>query len=160
MNMVDIAKRLDDIDRTVRTNGARGTTVMNLLLETVLAVTGKAEGAADSNVFLRFFDTLPIPAWLKILDDDGNLVMRWVNAAYEAEVGILPEKYIGRDDLAVWDAETAAGFAANDLKAITEKLVVETAEHARDKVWRGYKWPLVEGDDVVGVFGIALGLPA
>ena len=155
----DVIERIDALERLIRGNQERYAPSMRLLTELVTTLTKTPGEAVDAATFIAFFDTLPIPAWLKRLDADGVLRMAWINGAYERDTGVMATSYVGTDDGKVWDDVTVQAFEENDRAVIETRLILDTAEPADGKVWRGYKWPLIEGDKVVGVFGLALGLP-
>lgn len=156
----DMLRRLDDIEQLVRGNQERGAVSMRLLTEVVAEMTKPRGDVADGATFISFFDTLPVPAWLKLTGPDGVLRMAWINAAYERDVGVSAATYVGNHDGAVWDETVVADFEANDRRVIEGELVVPTAELAAGQIWRGYKWPLVQGGEIKGVFGFALGFSA
>lgn len=119
--------------------------------------------AASSALLADFFETLPFPAWIKILDEDGHLRMAYVNGAYEAHVGITVKEYFSKEDIDLaWTTAELQQFHENDKQAIDTRALVQTAETARNQqsglesVWRGHKWPIIRNDGVIAVCGYAL----
>lgn len=119
--------------------------------------------AASSALLADFFETLPFPAWIKILDDEGHLKMAYVNAAYEKHVGISVKEYFSKEDVELpWTEHELRQFEENDQKVIDTRALIQTAEHARnhesgqESVWKGHKWPIIRNDGVIAVCGYAL----
>lgn len=117
---------------------------------------------ASSALLADFFETLPFPAWIKVLDDEGKLRMAYVNEAYERHVGISVTEYFSKEDAELgWRTEELEQFQDNDQHAIDTRAPIPTAEVTHDpsgseSVWKGHKWPIIRNDGVIAVCGYAL----
>lgn len=105
-----------------------------------------------------FFQFLPTPAWIKVVQADGDLVMVRVNREYERQCGITAEQYRAQQDNRVWAPGHADPMHLNDLRVVASQKVLEIEETTTDpqsgelRVWRVVKWPVVR---VIAVCGVA-----
>lgn len=118
--------------------------------------------AAHSVLLADFFETLPFPAWIKIIDADGKLRMAYVNEAYEKHIGISIKEYFSKEDSEMWGPEEVLEFSENDKQVLDTRAAIETAENINPRlgglksVWKGHKWPIIRNDGVIAVCGYAL----
>jgi PAS domain-containing protein len=85
-------------------------------------------------IFRSFFDQLPIPAWIKLVDTHNRRTSMWrINASYGDIVGILPADYALHADAEVWSNATTDQFYEHDLTAINNGgepvVLIETWPH-------------------------------
>jgi hypothetical protein len=111
----------------------------------------------------QFFDFLPLPAWIKVVDLNGHVRMFRTNFEYQKQTGLTYEP--GHKDEDQWSSEVAEDFDLNDQAVIRTRLPIETREIApdasgKDVLWAGAKWPIFSPEgDVVGVAGFAIAEP-
>ena len=139
--------------------------IINLLMELRLA--GSALNArVDAMAFpLAFMEQMPIPAWIKLLDEKtGELRMIRVNKAWEVQVGLRLIDCIGRPDRQIGpvgsDQQDVAEWEKNDQLVLSTGQLVQAEEtsHFRDgstQIWKVHKWPLTIDGEVMGVCGFA-----
>jgi PAS domain S-box-containing protein len=99
------------------------------------------------------------PAAVFIKDLDGRY--RFVNRAWEAIAGIAGERAIGLDDEAIFGAEAARAFTANDRQVLATGVSLEVEEGGElrggRRTYRSFKFPVRDADGtVVGIGGIAV----
>lgn len=103
----------------------------------------------------------PLPMWIK----DVNFVMRSFNQAYIDTFlkpnGIKESDYLHHFDDAVWPADIANEYRANDMLVMNTGRVHDMEEHVIDhqgrrKTIRVIKFPRKVGGMIVGVAGIAI----
>lgn len=108
-----------------------------------------------------FFEHMPLPAWIKALQEDGSFVMVHVNRPYTAMTGVTALDYLAQPDHAIWNNGDASHFEAEDLQCVIERRtlpvdgVVPHAETGALLRFAGWKWPIMVNGDVVAVCGIA-----
>jgi len=106
-------------------------------------------------------DSLPFPTWQK--DATGKIV--FANAAYErmflAPRGYSLSDYIGHNDYAVWDKETADAFTANDNYVLETGRIIEVQEpidqpEGGAKLRRVFKYPIKINGVSFGTGGLVI----
>lgn len=131
------------------------------LLERLSGAVFECRSAADLFAMTAsFFEYLPHPAWIKAVGEDGLLYMVHANIAHERVTGISQSAYAAQRDRTVWGASAADQFEFNDGIVLVTGQALRTAEFAPDKdgverLWRGWKWPLMQSGKVVAVCGVA-----
>ena len=111
--------------------------------------------------FHSLFHVNPVPAWLKFITQDGQLVMGMVNTAYTNLTGISVNAYAGRKDKDIWTVGEATEFLETEkliLKTGIPKRIIERAINLRTghpQYWLGWKWPCVHQGEVIGIWGQA-----
>lgn len=111
--------------------------------------------------FHSLFHVNPVPAWLKFITQDDQLVMGLVNASYTEVTGISVNAYLGRHDKDIWNVGTAEEFLESEKHIIRtgiSRRIVEKAVNLRTgrvQYWVGWKWPCVHQGTMIGVWGQA-----
>jgi len=95
-------------------------------------------------------DSAPDFFFLKDLD-----LRYWlVNDANARFFGRDKTDVLGRTDFELMPGEAAAACQESDLQAIQEKRLVITIETVKDRFYETYKFPVIVGDQTIGVAGI------
>ncbi len=109
------------------------------------------------DVIENYLDALPIPAWIKRRDADGNFRMILINKAYADKYKISKHRYQGSLDSEVWPKDIANKFKIADEKVIMDKShvrvieqVIEDGEQKQAVIWKFYV-ELTHGQGVGGV---------
>tara|TARA_Y100000034_G_scaffold29728_1_gene36141 strand:+ start:20233 stop:20865 length:633 start_codon:yes stop_codon:yes gene_type:complete len=104
---------------------------------------------------------IPLPCWLK--DTSGKVV--FLNKEYESTFliprGYTTEDYIGKNDFAVWDEESARGMIKNDKEVVRTKRSCKSIEQLIDAdgevlYVEVLKYPRKFKNTVVGIGGLVL----
>lgn len=115
----------------------------------------------QSLIVAGFFEFLPIPAWLKIVRPDEEILFFRLNKAYTEAFGVQEVDVLNKSSIKIWD------------RLVDEKLMVESdRDLIRDKIvisyinklfnpkiqdyeyWQVQKWPIIVEDVVVAICGI------
>lgn len=67
-------------------------------------------------ILQSYLDSVPTPAWIKRLNDDGLFEMYMINKKYSEYYGIAKNRYEGKTDYQVWPREIADAWHANDMR--------------------------------------------
>ena len=107
------------------------------------------------------FQNLPCPVWIK----DRDLRMVYINRAYSKIYDIPTERYVGKLDTDVWPPEIAEQFKQGDERVLNGEDICYAIERVPNRAgWRDYdhikviKFPLFEGDKIVGIAGVVTGV--
>lgn len=114
-----------------------------------------------------FFKFMPLPAWIKVYDDDmGLFIMRKINRAYEDQWDISNIRYAGRSDKLIWDEVTSKMFEIHDNAVRDELSPIITIEEIPNNIddpskgkteWIVAKFPVsLNGINYNAVGGIAI----
>jgi PAS domain-containing protein len=80
-----------------------------------------------------FFEHMPFPAWLKLVEDGGKTYrMAKINRSYEDTYNVTKLEYEGKTDAEIWGEEIAELYAENDRRVYTTKRAVITHEKVRE----------------------------
>lgn len=97
-------------------------------------------------VLTSYYENIPLPAWLKKFEDDGQLRMVFINDAYAQMFGVSKLRYEGRTDSEVWGPAIAEVFREKDervLRLVQGIIVEETWTTAKgSQCWRISKFPV------------------
>lgn len=78
----------------------------------------EAQVRAEANhgeILQSYLDSIPTPAWIKRLNDDGLFEMYMINKKYSEYYGIAKNRYEGKTDYQVWPREIADQWHVNDM---------------------------------------------
>jgi len=103
---------------------------------------------------------IPLPTWLK--DTSGKML--FLNTQYEEFYlltrGYVMDDYIGNDDHAVWDDQTAIAFRKHDNRVMRSKQSIRFIEQVvinEVQYWiEVLKWPRKLKEKVIGIGGMEL----
>ncbi len=106
--------------------------------------------------FSAFMRHLPGVAFIK--DMEGRYV--YYNEAAQTLFGRNPEQFLGKTDEEVWPEENATSYRENDAAVIASRRPAEFVESVEqtdgNHHWLMYKFPIVEGGQVVLVGGVGI----
>ena len=110
---------------------------------------------ADPRALRAVLDNTPAAIFLK--DPDGRYIL--VNKAFEQLHGKPASELIGRLDTEVLPADVAERMRVDDLRVMSERKPIELQEEVRHgeqtRTFLSLKFPLVDGDEIYGVGGVA-----
>lgn len=126
-------------------------------LEATLAEHG--QGVNSKEILLAFFNTLPLPAWVKAVRSDGGIAMVRVNQAYVKAYGLTTADVQQRE--ATGALEEIALWNVNDKRALEDGRTITAVEQVtmvgddQPKTCLVYKWP-VRTANGQAVFGMSV----
>ena len=101
-----------------------------------------------SDFSIGFLDNLRIPAWYK----DSMGVMQYINPAYSATFGVMPQQYVGKRDTDVWPYEIGRKFQRHDAEVISRRVEIQFTEEVPQQVNNPHseihKWFVVKFPDI------------
>ena len=110
---------------------------------------------ADPRALRAILDNTPAAIFLK--DPDGRYLL--VNRAFERLHGRPAAELIGRLDREVLAPEVAERMRVDDLRVMSEREPIELQEEVthgeQTRTFLSLKFPLIDGDEVYGVGGVA-----
>ncbi len=110
---------------------------------------------ADPRALRAILDNTPAAIFLK--DPDGRYLL--VNRAFERLHGRPAAELIGRLDREVLTPEVAERMRVDDLRVMSEREPIELQEEVthgeQTRTFLSLKFPLIDGDEVYGVGGVA-----
>ena len=153
----------NDIPGTYDTpdTGPAGPT-MKLLIDSLKQARTHADAEVNQLGFLgAFFQDMPFPAYIKVIQVNGDHRMVRVNSAFERVMGVSASEYFARTDAEAISPLFSEYSLSTDMECIRTGLPVESnpiffnPHTGQQQSWSGMKWPIYKDGRVVGVCGIS-----
>lgn len=116
-------------------------------------------GPHSGHLLAQFFNGLPFPAWVKIVQPCGQIAMARVNKEYEHAYGLTTEDIIAREqsatlaEISEWEVNDRRALRKNERVQAVEKITFKGEKEPRTCLV--YKWPAKIPDGWI-VCGVAI----